>query len=48
MNDKLNKVTKNIHSKLNKGSVSKGEWNNYINEVDKWVDTKTKTKQCGG
>jgi hypothetical protein len=50
MSERLNKVTKNVYSNLKrKGGVSKSDWNNYINEVDKWVNTKfTSRKQCGG
>jgi hypothetical protein len=49
MSERLNEVTKNVYNNLNKGGVSKKEWNNYISEVDKWVNTKlTSTKQCGG
>jgi hypothetical protein len=50
MSEKLNKVTENVYSNLKvKGGVSKGDWNNYINELDKWVNTKfSSRKQCGG
>ena len=51
MSERLNKVTKNVYSNLNKGAVSKKEWNNYISEVDKWVNTNftsSSGKQCGG
>jgi hypothetical protein len=50
MSEKLNKITKNIYSNLKwKGGVYKNDWNNYIDEVDKWVNTKfSSVKQCGG
>lgn len=51
MSERLNKVTKNVYSNLNKGNISKGIWDNYISELDKWVNTNftnSSAKQCGG
>jgi hypothetical protein len=50
MSEKLNKITKNVYNNLRgKSEVSKSDWNNYIGELDKWVNTKfTPSKQCGG